>query len=84
MKGRNMTEMETIGINVRAPAYMSTQEGVSVPCVALEIGGRTFSGVDTSTVYFLAPDLVEKLLPHLTTALEQIAAIPSALSKGAH
>lgn len=79
-----MTEMETIGINVRAPAYMPTQEGVSVPCVALEIGGRTLAGADTATVYYMAPDLVEKLLPHLTIALAQIAAIPSASSKDAH
>ena len=79
-----MTSYEAIGLNVRAPAYMPTQEGVSVPCVALEIGARTLEGVDTAMVYYLAPDLVEKLLPYLTTAMEQISAIPSASSKDTH
>lgn len=80
-----MEDMEVIGINVHAPAYMPTQEGVSVPSVALQMSGRTLAGVDTAmAALYLAPDLVEKLLPLLTSALEQISAIPSAESKDVH
>ena len=79
-----MNNLEVIGINVHSPAYMPTTEGISVPCIAMEIGGRTIGGADISTMFALAPDLVEALIPQLVHALEQVRSVPSSSSSETH
>ena len=79
-----MNNLEVKGINVHSPAYMPTAEGLSVPCVALEIVGRTIDGVDIATMFALAPEVVEALIPRLSQALAAVQSIPSASSNETH